>query len=100
MNSTEKTTVIFRKYKPKNTIIALFPYDIHNGYLVTCYIHIGQHMGADYNHCIKSSKPAKPNEYEPLKKELESIGYNLEVREKYNHSKYLKAYQQSKQHEL
>lgn len=92
---TEKTTVIFRKWK-NGEIIALFPYEIWNRSDITSYMHVGQHSGACYGGCIRETKLAKPNEYEPLKKELETIGYNLEVREKYNHSKYLKAYYQTK----
>lgn len=92
----EKTAVIFRKMKYDNSILALFPYLIGYDYLITSYSYLGQHSSADYQNCIQSSKPAKPNEYELLKKELESIGYNLEIREKRNFNKYIKAYHQSK----
>lgn len=43
-----------------------------------CYSHIGQHSGChpDYaNEC----KPATPEQYADLKKELEGLGYNLEI---------------------
>ncbi len=89
-----KETVIFRK--DKTSVFALFPYIIHQGYFVVTYEHIGQHSGADYNHCINTSRPARPKEYEPLKKELESIGYNLLVREKMNYTKYLQAVEKAR----
>lgn len=89
---TQKTTVIFRKWKEDNSILALFPYEIHNGYNITCYAHLGQHSGADYKSCIERSTPATENEYKALKCELESIGYNLDVRVKQTYSKFLKAY--------
>jgi hypothetical protein len=41
-----------------------------------CYAHVGQHSGASYDY-IKKQKPTQ--DYQDLKKELESIGYQLEV---------------------
>lgn len=83
-----KTIVIFRKEK-EGTILAVFPYNISdlNGDM-TCYGHIGQHsaMCPEY---LKATKPCKPEEYEPLKKELESIGYDLKVQTRVNWNKYL-----------
>lgn len=46
------------------------------------YMHIGQHGDADYQGVVSSTKLAKPEEYADLKKELESIGYDLLVRQK------------------
>ena len=87
----EKTTVIFRKWDD-GQILALFPYDVNpNNYMVNSYMNLGQHSEADYFGCIESTKPAKHSEYYPLKLELESIGYDLEVREKRNQDKFLKA---------
>ena len=87
------TEVIFRKWNRKafkGDIIALFPYDIYNiSGLVSSYEHVGQHSGADYNHCINMTVPAKAEEYNSLKTELESIGYNLKVINKRNYDKYL-----------
>lgn len=79
----DKTIVVFRKYK-NGSVFALFPYedaDPHGMYC-TAYAHIGQHSGADYYGCIRATIPAKPEEYADLKKELESIGYDLIVRQK------------------
>jgi hypothetical protein len=90
------TEVIFRKWKPykeypnNSDIIALFPYEIENlrGDILS-YEHIGQHSGADYDDCILQTTPAKENEYNDLKTELESIGYNLKVVKKLNYKRYL-----------
>lgn len=70
------TKVIFRKYKDNGYILALFPYEVHNGHLITCYEHIGQHGAADYNHCINMTVPAKPHEYKNLLAELKRQGYD------------------------
>lgn len=74
-----KTYVIFRKF-PDGGILALFPYDT-NSWNRFCgsYMHIGQHSEADYIGCIKSTKPATGEEYQPLFDKLESIGYNLHI---------------------
>jgi hypothetical protein len=81
------TEVIFRKEK---TIYALFPYviDTLKGSIM-CYETVGQHSGADYDYCIQKSNPAKANEYQDLKEELESLGYNLKVIKRRNYNKYL-----------
>lgn len=79
----EKTIVIFRKY-PDGEIIALFP-EIpadNQGLRCSSYMHVGQHGGADCSMVSRSTRPASSAEYAPLKKELERIGYNLEVRER------------------
>jgi len=85
----EKTEVIFRKEKDK-TIIALFPYLIHDmAGNVVCYAHLGQHGGASYNWAIKETKLAKENEYRDLYNELTQIGYNLHIVKKRNYTRYL-----------
>jgi hypothetical protein len=72
-------TVIFRKY-PGGEILALFPYMIDDRGYCSCYEHIGQHGAADYHHCIRSTKPASPEEYAELKAELEKLcEYKLRV---------------------
>lgn len=77
-----KTKVVFRKYQGGD-IVALFPDEkwdtIGN---IMSYEHIGQHGAAAYNWVIKITAPAKPKEYAPLKRELESIGYNLDIRKR------------------
>ena len=81
--------VIFRKWKD-GSILALFPHcvDTYEGSVIS-YEHTGQHSSADYGHCIYNTKPAKEHEYKPLKAELESIGYNLNVIKRQNYNKFL-----------
>lgn len=83
---SEETIVIFRKWKASedivggDRIIALFP-EIEEGWgRCLSYEHIGQHGGADYLGCLPRTIPAKPEEYAPLKAELEGLGYNLLIR--------------------
>jgi hypothetical protein len=80
----EKTTVIFRKFKG-GEIIALFPEiqaDMSKGNCQS-YQHIGQHGAASYD-LVSNTKLATANEYGDLKKELEDIGYNLEIKKRIN----------------
>ena len=84
---TAETVVIFRKEKSgefKGDIFALFPYEAYDfdKKLCNCYQHVGQHSGANYNHCIATSTLASPEEYADLKAELESIGYNLKIQKR------------------
>lgn len=78
------TKVVFRKWK-NGDIIALFPDDVnpHNG-TVTSYMHIGQHSAADYTHVIMATQPANETEFQSLRQELQSIGYNnLRIAQRY-----------------
>lgn len=82
-----KTLVIFRKFK-EGDVIALFPADIVDvSGNCNSYMHVGQHGGADYNGLLSTTELASPPEYKALKKELESLGYDLDVRVKYVRSK-------------
>jgi hypothetical protein len=75
-----ETKVIFRKYKDGD-IIALFPeepFSVHS--YCSSYMHVGQHGAADVVYVMMDTKPAKPEEYAELKRELECLGYeNLKV---------------------
>jgi hypothetical protein len=77
---TEQTIVIFRKWRDKEGgILALMPElasDVY-GHYCTSYEHIGQHGGADYHGCIQRTRPATPEEYASLLRELTDIGYNV-----------------------
>lgn len=77
---TRQTRVLFRK--DKHGVFALFP-DLpwSDEGDITCYAHIGQHGAADYAYSIRSSRPASPEEYAPLKRELEGppYRYNLKI---------------------
>ena len=87
-----KTDVIFRKWKNGN-VLALFPHEVNTyGGHVTSYEHVGQHGNADYVGCIIKTKPANTDEYAPLKKELEGIGYKLNVVKKQNYDKFLNSW--------
>lgn len=83
----DKTTVVFRVYKHgcgKGDVLALFPGEpsgVRN--FVMCYQHVGQHGDADYHHCIRITRPATPAEYADLRRELEGIGYALDVRKRW-----------------
>lgn len=95
-----KTDVMFRIDKSKDfkgTIFAILPHNAFDpkGY-ITIYQHVGQHSARDYNHCLKTSKPAKKSEYKDLKKEMESFGYNFNVVRRQNRFKYLKDYYENR----
>lgn len=77
----QKTKVIFRKFKKDQEIVAIFPEILGNKQYVTCsaYCHNGQHWNVNIFDVIEISIPAKENEYNALKAELENIGYNLEI---------------------
>lgn len=83
-----KTIVVFRKFKDQGDIVALFPYEPWSGNGdCASYQTIGQHGAADYTGCIKGSVPANESEYSSLKRELEQIGYNLDVRKRISFKK-------------
>jgi hypothetical protein len=83
MKDKEKTVVVFRVWKGIGTVIALFPgIDEGRGYC-SSYEHVGQHSGADYSGVIQKTRPATPNEYQDLLKELRRIGYNLTIRRRW-----------------
>ena len=90
-----KTDIVFRVDTSKDfkgTVFALFPHEVSTlDGLVNCYQHVGQHSSADYNHCINTSKLATAEEYADLKKEMESIGYKINVVKKRNYDKYLQS---------
>ena len=79
-----KTKVIFRKFK-EGDIIAMFPEVVANMNKAVCesYKHVGQH-GACSIFISSFTKQATPEEYNDLKCELESIGYNLDIKKRYN----------------
>lgn len=73
------TDVIFRIFK-EGDVIAMFPGLPGTNDVSTCmsYQHIGQHGSASIwlSRCVRL---ATPEEYASLKRELESLGYNLRV---------------------
>jgi hypothetical protein len=95
MENRTKVDVMFRvdtSKEFKGTVFAILPYEIAtlNGD-VTIYQHVGQHSQGDYNACISFSRLASKIESNELRKEMESIGYNINLVSKRNHSKYINA---------
>ena len=77
----ETTPVLFRKWKKEGDVIAIFPYDLGNNDPATCssYQHVGQHGSCDPQHLMGVTTEALPEEYEPLKQELESAPYHYQL---------------------
>lgn len=82
------TRVVFRMYPGRlfsggyAGIIALFP-DIPyctDGMLCTSYEPVGQHGAADYAGVIAATRPATPDEYAPLRRELDGAPYHYNCR--------------------
>lgn len=69
------TRVAFRTY-PDGDVIALFPDEVERDGTVTCYVHVGQHGGADYTGVVRRTRPATEEEAAELRSELESVGYD------------------------
>jgi hypothetical protein len=91
---TTQTKVIFKlegKGKGKDAApIAFFPEEPSSSdpWFCVCYAHIGQHSGAD-PHYAASLRPATPEQYEPLLRELKGQGYNdLRIMRKFNSNDY------------
>jgi len=81
MTTENLTKVIFRRHKTSEEIMAIFPQlpgsPATNSCI--CYAHIGQHGTCFVNLIVKASVPLSEDEYAPLKKELEDIGYKLNI---------------------
>ena len=78
------TIVVFRVWPKKEGggVIALFP-QIDEGHgMCSSFMHVGQHSGASASQVVAATRPAKPEEYAALKRELESAPYEyrLDVR--------------------
>lgn len=69
------TPVIFRKDRSTGEVTAVFPTLPEIAYTVRCYAHIGQHGSCNRAWYI-CTKPATPDEYAPLLRELVQIGYD------------------------
>jgi hypothetical protein len=90
-NDTDETLVVFRVFKEDQGVIALFPeLDAGRGNCES-YMHVGQHSGADYQGLVHGhnqwdapTRPARPGEYQELQAELESLGYKLKIRTRWN----------------
>lgn len=85
---TDITKVIFRAEKRgkfKGDVTAVFPDMAGMRDHVVCYAHIGQHAEC-CREWYNDTRPATPKEYSDLKKELETIGYNLKVIKRWRRS--------------
>ena len=72
--------VIFYKEHKSEDVFAYFPENrCDNVGNKLCYAHIGQHSGCSPRYAAKC-KLAEPHEYQELKRELEQIGYELEIK--------------------
>ncbi len=85
MTDNQQTTptvpVVLRVWRKEGEVFALFPTlpaDEHGRYCDS-YEHVGQHSGADYRLCIRTSRPATATEGAPLVQELERIGYRPRI---------------------
>ena len=78
----EITEVIFRVFN-NGDVIALFPGipGTSNPYTCMSFMHVGQHSAADPR-IVDTTRLATPKEYADLKRELESRGYRLKVRQR------------------
>lgn len=77
-DDTQSAVVVFKKF-PEGDVIALFPYEVADpsGNIMS-YMHIGQH-GAASPELVQELEDATPAEYGNLQKELERIGYELDI---------------------
>lgn len=100
MKPTTKTKVIFRYWE--NDVIAIFPEDADSPNPRYCesYQHVGGHGSCDPNAIVEVSRPATPEEYASLKRELESdpYFYELKVIQRLRYSHYLNRQAQLKKH--
>lgn len=61
------------------SVFAYFPFEIGDSHgNRTCYSHIGQHSSCCYEYAVECTE-ATPTEYLALKRELNDIGYKLQV---------------------
>ena len=75
------TPVLFRVWKGKEGgVLALFPHDDEGNGKVSSFMHVGQHGGADLVGCLARTRPATPEEYADLKRELEKTPYYYKLK--------------------
>lgn len=84
---TEKTIAIIRKWE--DDCIAIFPHELGTDSPYTCmsYMTVGQHSSCDPQGIIEQSEHTNTPErqtakYRDFVAELESIGYNLDIRKR------------------
>jgi len=67
------------KREEGGNVIALFPPIDAEG-MCQSFTHAGQHARGHYGYVINQSRPARPEEYEALRRELESPPHNYRLR--------------------
>lgn len=75
------TPVVFRTDRAgrfKGAITAVFPTLPGSPCMLLCYTHVGQHGSCSLD-WLRDTRPATPQEYAALARELEQIGYNLRI---------------------
>lgn len=77
------TPVLFRAEKSgphKGEVTAVFPTipGTREFHTCTCYARVGQHSSCTYG-WYQGTRPARPDEFEALRRELESLGYSLKI---------------------
>jgi hypothetical protein len=84
----EKTKVIFRQWA-NGRVVAMFPEIAADtrGWYCQSYMHVGQH-GAANPDLVRNTKPANFDDdaVKDLIKELETLGYNLEIIKRFRYS--------------
>lgn len=76
-----KTKVVFLYNEREKDLFAFFPNEDYNSVsslTKVCYSHVGQHSACAMDYA-NESRLATKEEYTDLQKELEGIGYNLEL---------------------
>jgi hypothetical protein len=81
-----ETVVLFRKSVGEHEdVTAVFPFEeaIRDKPYMGCYAHVGQHGSCHIDWVVESTRAATPEEYAPLKRELEQapFGYKFLILE-------------------
>lgn len=81
-----KTPVIFRQPNEGGEVVAFFPTEPAdlNPFNCMSYQHTGQHGGASLEYYLNNTQPATQKQSNDLKIELESLGYNLQIRKRFS----------------
>jgi len=77
-----KMTPVDNEYQKPECIAFLLDVDANDGYVMS-YMHVGQHGEASLDF-FYDCKPATPDQYADLMWELDSIGYNVDLRSRWN----------------
>jgi hypothetical protein len=76
MEPNPVVTVVFRWEGGKNgNVVAVMPLIDDGRNMYTCYAHLGQHGSGQRDYFTYKCRPATPEEYAPLLKELTSAPY-------------------------